>query len=61
MAWGFEEWGKGLGKTGWGGTRKGTGSELGVALAISKSFWEKRGSAQVRRAMGEMQSPSIPC
>ena len=44
---GFEAWGKRCGKTGWEEARSGMVSECRVALAICKSFWEKRGSARV--------------
>lgn len=51
----------GRGKTGWGGSQRGKGSELRVACTLSQSLWEKRGSARVGEwAVGEMQSPSVP-
>lgn len=50
----------GPGKAGWGEAKKGRERELMVALAKSKSLWEKRGSERVGEATGEIQAPSIP-
>ena len=50
----LEAWGMGHEKAGWEKAKKGSGREFRVALAKSKSLWEKRRSVQVGEATGKI-------